>query len=204
MSFFLYNQDGLQAIARPFLDGQPPDKSADAPLGDYARMKRFRELDAADTDTNAPIRNFIYDFDFFRFCVNDRWREVYSHSADGEVLSGSLDDLIAAFNQGSEVKVGIGGLCDDLAEQGNAIGHEVFVHLGSCYCYTEQKLFIGASQPVVRVAPTIPLLYRSHKWDFGWLVPRTDGYVARWLCDPYSLKFHKSHSRHPIRWFVGV
>ena len=82
--------------------------------------------------------------------------------------------------------------------------HEVFVHVGSCYLYAEQELFIGATHPVVRVAPRIPLEYRGGEWDFGWLLPRTDGHLARWLCDPYTLKFTKSFSRHAIRWFANI
>lgn len=27
--------------------------------------------------------------------------------------------------------------------------------------------------------------------------------LARWLCDPYTLKFQLSYARHAIRWFVG-
>ena len=80
--------------------------------------------------------------------------------------------------------------------------HEVFVHVGSNYFYTEQKLFWGGTQPVVRVKPSIPIRYESKNWDFGWLLVRTDGHVARWLVDPYTLKFKKSQTRHAIRWFI--
>jgi len=31
-------------------------------------------------------------------------------------------------------------------------------------------------------------------WDFGWLMPRTDGAVARWLCDPYTLAFARART----------
>ena len=33
-------------------------------------------------------------------------------------------------------------------------------------------------------------------------MPRSDGLVARWLVDPYTLKFRKSEGRYAIRWFV--
>ena len=56
-------------------------------------------------------------------------------------------------------------------------------------------------QPTVRIRPAIPRWYRSRAWDFGWLLPRTDGVVFRWLCDPFTLKFTKSEKRHAIRWF---
>lgn len=205
LSFFLYNQNGLQAIARPFLDGKPVAEQMVANADEFARMTRFRELDRSDTDTNSPSCNFIYDFDFFRFCVNRRWREVLSHDSDGTVLQGSVDELAAAFSNGSELKVAIRGLCEDLADETyRALDHEVFVHVGSCYYYTQRKLMIGATHPVVRIAPAIPLVYRSRGWDFGWLLPRTDGHMARWLCDPYTLKFQMSSSRHAMRWFAGI
>ncbi len=200
MSFFLYNQDGNQAIGRPYLDGLsaavPGARSAP---GHDQVMPRLRMLGAADEETNAPSHHFIYAFDYYRFFVCDRWREMLAHDEDGRVISGSLADLIAAVNAGREVKVGIRGLCADL---GAGPPHEVFVHVGPCYHYTASGLLIGATHPLVRVCPAIPLIYHSRAWDFGWLIARTDGFVARWLCNPYSLQFTKSHSRHAMRWFV--
>jgi hypothetical protein len=43
----------------------------------------------------------------------------------------------------------------------------------------------------------------SPSGDFGWLLLRTDGHIARWLCDPYTLKFRKNFARHAMRWFAG-
>ena len=211
MSFFLYNQDGQQAIARPHLDGallveaSLLSSNGVAQQAGIANMPLNKELDRWDDHTNAPSQNFVYDFDFYRYCVSERWKEVLSHDADGTVQNGSLEDLVAMFHAGAELKIAIRGLCTDLSEDADAApDHEVFVHLGSCYYYTESKLLIGATHPVVRVAPAIPLVYRSRGWDFGWLLPRTDGHVARWLCDPYTLKFRKSASRHAMRWFVSI
>ena len=46
MSFFLYNQDGQQAIARPYLDGAPPDGAlGPAPLDDHSDMPRYHQHD---------------------------------------------------------------------------------------------------------------------------------------------------------------
>jgi len=200
MSFFLYNQDGNQAVARPYLDGQPPASSKTSSAPDQEQpMARMRVFSAADEGTNAPSQHFIYAFDFYRFFVCDRWREVLGHDDQGHVLSGSLDSLVAAVNQGREVKVAIRGLCDDL---GDGPGHEVFVHVGPCYYYTESRFLVGAANPLVRVGPAIPLVYRSRAWDFGWLTARTDGLVVRWLCCPYTLQFAKSTARHALRWFM--
>lgn len=204
MSFFMYNQDGQQAIARPFLDGGPTTGTrGSSPLDDHSQMPRYHQLDAWDKQTNAPSSNFVYDFDLYRFWANDTWQEVLSHTADGKTIGGSIAALADAFSQGCDVKVGIRGLCADLSDEGQkAIDHEVFVQVGSCYYYTKRKLFMAASHPVVRVNPAIPIRYRSRGWDFGWLMPRSDGLVARWLVDPYTLKFHKSQAQYAIRWFV--
>ena len=64
MSFFLYNQDGHQAIARPYLDGRVSTGSIGlSPTGDHWGMPKYHELDRWDVDTNAPSSNFIYAFD---------------------------------------------------------------------------------------------------------------------------------------------
>ncbi|MDB5388290.1 MAG: hypothetical protein JWM11_3936 [Planctomycetaceae bacterium] len=204
MSFFLYNQNADQAIARPYLDGQPASgKLGPAPIDDHSEMPKYHQFDGWDSGTNAPSSNFAYDFETYKFLVCDDWTEVYAHRSDGAVLSGAIDVLAEEFARGREVKVGINGLCDDLAGMSvPSMPHEVFVHCGSCYYYTESRQFIAASQPVVRVKPAVPLRYKSLEWDFGWLMPRSDGLVARWLLDPYTLKFHRSESRLAIRWFV--
>jgi hypothetical protein len=204
MSLFLYNQNGQQAIARPFLDGGPVcGEHGPSPLDDHSSMPKYHQLDNWDAQTSAPSSNFVYEFDVYRFFVSDDWTQKLEHSSDGTPLSGSLEALVDSFGEGREVKVGIAGLCCDLAEHSDgAIEHEVFVHCGSCYYYVEKKLFIAGTHPVVRVRPDIPIQYTSEGWDFGWLMPRTDGYLAQLLVDPYTLKFVRRHGRYRIRWFV--
>lgn len=204
MSYFLYNQDGQQAIARPFLDGESatgsPGPSPDEPPAD---MPKYHVQDSWDAETNAPSQNFIYDFEIFRYLVNDSWQEVLAHDAEGKEVSGSIKDLADAFSSGCAVKVAIRGLCEDLASEGGAATtHEVFVQTGSGYYYTEQKLFMAGSHPIVRVKPAIPLRYESRGWDFGWLMARSDGRIVYRRCDPYTLRFTDVRSRHAIRWFV--
>lgn len=200
MSFFMYNENGRQAIARPYLDGVPATGvPGPSPLDDHRDMPKYHQHDGWDTATNAPSSNFTYDFEVFRYFVRDDWREVFGHAADGSVTGGSLDALVAAFSGGAEIKVSIRGLCRDL---GGDMDHEVFVHTGPGYYSTERRIFCAGTQPVVRVKPGIPMRYESRGWDFGWIMPRTDGFVARWLCDPYTLAFRKSEARYPLRWFV--
>ncbi|MBM82488.1 MAG: hypothetical protein CMJ78_18135 [Planctomycetaceae bacterium] len=204
MSFFLYNQDGHQAIARPFLDGQPASgEPGPASIDEWPDFPKYHELTSFDAETNAPSSTFVYDFEYFRYFVRQSWREVLSHNETGQVVSGDVKDLVSAFEQGAEIKVAIRGLCSDFDGTESGIDHEVFIHAGACYFYTDQALFIASLHPVVRTCPSIPLGYQSRGWDFGWLMPRTDGHVARWLCDPYTLKFHRDERRYAIRWFVS-
>ena len=205
MSFFLYNQDGNQAVARPFLDDRPATgEPGISPLEDHDAMPKYHELANFDVQTNAPSSNFIYDFEYFRYMIRPNWTEVLAHDAEGNVTSGSISNLTEAFESGAEVKIAVRGLCDDLlADSTAAMDHEVFIHLGACYYYTEERLFIGSANPVVRTTPSIPLGYSSRGWDFGWLMPRTDGHVARWLCNPYTLKFRRDARQYAIRWFVS-
>lgn len=204
MSFFMYNQDGTQAIARPYLDGGPSESTfGPSPAVLPAKMPKYHVLDSWDAGTNAPSQNFIYDFDRFRYCVNDSWREVFAHSAVGTVSSGSLDQLVEAFSSGCAIKLGVANLCADLgSDPKSVLDHEIFVHGGSAYYYTEQKLFIIGSHPLVRVRPNVPMRYASRNWDFGWLMLRSDGRVVYRRCDPYTLKFSDRVSQHSIRWFV--
>ena len=108
MSFFLYNQDGRQAIARPYLNGSiQKNKINSSRIDDSNEMPKYHKIDTWDTDTNAPSSNFIYDFDVFRYWVRNDWQEVLSHKSNGAVVSGSVDALADAFTRGCEVKVGI-------------------------------------------------------------------------------------------------
>src|SRR5262249_41386271 len=81
MSFFLYNQNGDQSVARAHLDSAPP---SDAPRGpspgtEFPGMPKMHVGACFDGSTNAPSMNFVYDFDHYRFSVRDRWREVLRH-----------------------------------------------------------------------------------------------------------------------------
>jgi hypothetical protein len=201
LSFFLYNQNGQQAIARPHLDGQQATGDPDrASIDDHPQMPKLHTQDAWDRDTNAPSQNFVYDFDRYRFAVSDSWQEVLSHDATGAVRDGSIEELATAFADGCAVKIGIADVGADLAEE--PLSHELFIETGSNYYYTHQRLFIAGSHPLVRIRPGIPMRYGSQAWDFGWLLLRTDGHVVYRRCDPYSLAFDDRPLRCDLRWFV--
>jgi hypothetical protein len=143
--------------------------------------------------------------------VCDDWQEVLAHDVAGRVQSGSIDLLAGAFEAGAEIKVAIRNLCADAsaalstslaAGQAGPIEHEVFIQAGPGYYYSDQKLFIAGTHPLVRVRPGIPLRYVSRGWDFGWLMPRTDGRVAMLLYDPYTLQVRRQTGQFAMRWFA--
>ncbi len=203
LSLFLYNENGLQAIARPFLDGPPQlGPHGPSPVSPPADMPKYHEFDSWDAGTNAPSSNFAYDFGTLKYFVRDDWVEVLAHDGDGKVQRGSLADLTAAFRRGAEFKVGMTGLCDDLSKSGERVPHEVFIQCGSVYLYTQQPLFIAATHPVVRVAPAIPLRYATENWDYSWLVLRTDGRAAVLRYDPYTLRPDRAERKLALRWFA--
>ncbi|MBM3265420.1 MAG: hypothetical protein FJY97_18645, partial [candidate division Zixibacteria bacterium] len=203
-SFFMYNQNGQQAIARPMLDGLPPtDMPGPSPSNDWSAYPKYDEEDTWDIGTRAPSSNFVYAFEHYRFFVHDNWQEVFAHDSKGTPTAGTLDRLVEAFRDGCEVKVGISGLYADLAEtDAPPLAHEVFVQIHSGYYGTDRRIFSAGTHPLVRVRPRIPARYETGGWDFGWVMTRSDGFVARWLCHPYTLQFHKSAVTAAIRWFV--
>jgi hypothetical protein len=152
----------------------------------------------------APAMNFIYDFNVFRFCVLDRWSMVLRHDAQGRVAEGNLAALTDAFAAGAHVKVGVSGLYDPLSPPGSAtLPHEVFVECHSCYYYTQERLFVAATQPLPRCRIATPMRYESGGWDYGWLLLRTDGQVVYRRCDPATLRFDDQPLRLAVRWFVS-
>lgn len=205
MSFFMYNEDGIQCIARPYLAEESPGHSnpPDSPKRKRPHMTKMHHIDEWDSETNAPSSNFIYDFNFYRYFVRDDWEEVLSHDENGNIISGSSENLGDAIAQGMEVKAGLRNLCNDLStNKSEVLEHETFIQMNSCYYYTKQHIFVGGSHPLVRVAPNIPMKYQSNNWDFGWLMLRNNGTVGRRIVDPYTLKFTDSQSSHAIRWFI--
>jgi hypothetical protein len=199
MSFFLYNQDGGQAIARPSLDRAARRA---APTGFTAGDERFaklRRFDSWDVDSHAPSSNFRYDFDGYEFFVEHRWSSVYSHDAQGTRLTGSLDELVEAASCGRPLKVGV----KDLVQTDSATPpHWVFVELGPNYYYTESRRLVAQTRPLVRVTPAIPLRYETGNWDFGWLIVSTDGDAQYLRYDPATLAVDEVPGRHALEWFV--
>ena len=200
-SFFLYNENGQQAIARPYLDGQSVGiaPTGEAPAVSPADMPKYHVISNFDGPTNAPAQNFVYDFEEYRFYVYRRWREIYAHDAEGRPTKGTLDDLVAAFSEGRELKAAV----RDFGRKEGEPTYELFTHLGSGYYNTESRHFCVNSQPVMVISPSIPMTYKTGNWSFGNMNLQTSGNVAYWKCDPYTMQYEKLNQPCPIRYFVA-
>ncbi|HEX7221863.1 MAG TPA: hypothetical protein VF231_01330 [Candidatus Limnocylindrales bacterium] len=204
MSFFMYTGDGDQALAGLVLggvDGGPaPGERTVIPTP--ADMPKMGEQEFWDVGTSGPSRNFVYDMETYRYFVRDDWEEILVHIADGTVVAGSFDRLEAAQVAGREIKVGIAGLADELADGGATIGHEVFTPVGSGFLHTKPRLYAALTHPVVRIAAATPLRYASGNWDVAWIFLRTDGSATVRSLDPYTRAWHDRPARFACRWFA--
>lgn len=204
LSLFLYNMDAHQACANILLDGTlplSPGSFEEQPAPDD--MPKMSSMSVYDGNTTGPSRNFIYDMEVYRYFVRDEWEEVLSYDADGHVTAGSPEQLEAAQIAGKEIKVGIRDLCSDLNSDSAApLPHEVFTNVGSGFYHVPQRLYNALTHPVVRVAPSIPLQYRSANWDVSWIYLRTDGHAVRRDLDPFTRKFRDVPTRYACRWLA--
>jgi hypothetical protein len=137
--------------------------------------------------------------EIYRFFVRDDWTELLAHEADGRVVSGSFAAVEQAQIAGREIQVGFRDLCADL---GAGPPHEIFSLVGSGFVHTGRKFYEALSHPLVRVAPTVPLHYKSSAWDITWVFARTDGYAVLRTLNPYTRTFEDRETRLACRWFA--
>lgn len=200
-SFFLYNQDGTQACANLWLDAtlpsSPPGSLAQvSPPADMPKMSATTVFDGGST---GPSRNFVYEMEVYRFFVRDDWQELLAHSAEGTVLSGSLQSLEEAQRVGREIKVGIRNFFGDL---GAGPEHEVFTLVGSGFYHAGPNVYCALTHPLVRVRPAIPLQYGSQNWDVVWAFLRTDGLATVRRLDPHCRVWSDHAGQFALRWFA--
>ena len=202
MSYFMYQSDGHQANANLLLGDVPsdvqPGSRGEIPVP--VDMPKMSAEVTYDVGTAGPSRNFIYDMEVYRFFVRDEWEELLAHDAAGRIERGSVDAIEAAQIAGREFKVAIRGLCAELAPGGP--DHEVFSVLGSGFFHTRMRLYDALTHPLVRVAPAVPLEYRSYGWDVAWVHVRTDGEAVVRRLDPYTRRFSDRPARFAMRWFA--
>jgi hypothetical protein len=205
MSFFLYTMDGDQALANLDLGDMAetarPGERVVIPTPDD--MPKMGAQEFFDPGTTGPSRNFVYDMEAFRFIVRDEWTEILAHDADGGVTGGSFAALEAAQVAGREIKVGIRDLGADLASAEVASWpHETFTLVGSGFVHVRAGLYVALTHPLVRLAPGVPVRYRSGNWDVAWVFLRTDGQAQVRRIEPYTRSWEDRPARFACRWFA--
>ena len=113
---------------------------------DGEERTKFHLIDSHDSLTNAPSSNYLYEFGHVRWRVRGGWREIFSAAADGAVRSGSVAALAGALAEGMELKVGVEGLCAEMADGGSP-EHTVFVLCHSTVrdAHSQQSARVGVS-----------------------------------------------------------
>ncbi len=212
MAFFFYTSDADQARANLLIAGPEADAARAggvAPGGPVVNppppgMAKMSPEETFDLGTLGPSRNFVYDMETYRFIVRDDWQEILAHDADGTVTGGSMDALEAAQIAGRELKVAIGGLAAEVASSIGlpAIDHEVVSCVGSGFFHTGSRMYDALTHPIVRVAPAVPLRYRSRGWDLVWVHLRTDGRATVRRLDPLTQAWSDAPARFAARWFA--
>jgi hypothetical protein len=201
MSYFLYQSDGRQACANVLLGDVPSDvrPGARAEIPTPPDMPKMSAEVVWDIGTAGPSRNFIYEMEVYRYFVRDEWSELLAVDPTGGVLRGSVDAIEEAQIAGREIKVGIRGLCAELRDGPD---HEVFSLAGSGFFHTRMRVYDTLTHPLVRVAPAVPLEYRSSGWDVAWVHVRTDGAAVVRRLDPYTRTFSDHEARFALRFFA--
>jgi hypothetical protein len=169
-SFFKYDASGTFSQIKWMLDNQTFDESQGYPYGIY------------------------------RWYVNDRWRVVYEHDAEGNRVSGELDDLKEHIRAGRSIKVGVRqlfGIQDD-----DPSGPE---HIS----------FVDIMQPLIKDghvgANCDFILAGAPKWPFIWrdgivlgiVWPWSSGEMISHLAEPGALAFRRTTVRRAMQWLVA-
>ena len=141
-----------------------------------------------------------YPYGIYRWFVNDRWRLVYEHDAQGNVLHGDLDELKECVRQGSTLQVGVRqlfGLADDIRDGPDHIS------------------FLTTMQPLIRdghVQSNCDLVVvGAPQWPFTWkdglhialIQPSTSGEMVCFLAQPGNLPFKRLVRHRCMQWMVA-
>lgn len=199
LSLFLYNQNGQQALARMVLN-EIVNPAIEKSISE-CDPKKNHTINVLDNDTLGASKNFIYDFEFYNFIITDCYVEVYANTQDGTCVFGDIELLKEAYNEGRGIKIAMKGLSNIMWED-TRHEDEIFIHCGSSYYYTKDKLMISNTLPFVSVPADIPLEYKSRGFRYCWVVARTDGRVEIRTYNPFDDIWETRSAHLSLRWFA--
>ena len=161
--------------------------------GSFSQVKWM--LDNATFDESQP-----YKYGIYRWFICDRWRVVYEHDADGNRVTGDLEELMHCVRQGRSIKVGVRqlfGIQDD-----DATGP---AHVS----------FLNVMQPLIKDGDVGAncdfILSGARQWPFTWrdglavgmIWPWSSGEIICHLVQPGHLPFRRTHVRRAMQWLVA-
>ncbi|MDO5553299.1 MAG: hypothetical protein Q4G68_06020 [Planctomycetia bacterium] len=199
LSLFLYNQNGQQALARVIFEDRPD--SAFGKKLESEGVSKFHTFSQYDTESTGPSKNFVYDFDFYRYYVTEKYSFSYANDAKGNCKSGNFARLAQASEHGKTIKVGIRGISSYLWPEYQATD-EIFIPCGSHYYYAKKKLMVASTEPFVVIPATIPLEYRANALRYCWAIVQSDASATIRSYDPIAKEWHDYQTSLPVRWFV--
>lgn len=141
-----------------------------------------------------------YAYGIYRWYVCDRWREVYHNDADGNRVSGNLDELEECIRQGHTIKVGIKqlfGLQDD-----ESAGPEHISFLSIMQPLIKDG-HVGANCDfILSCAPQYPFAFKDGL-SLGMVWPWSSGEIVCHLVEPGHLPFRRTRVQREMKWLVA-
>ena len=141
-----------------------------------------------------------HNYGMYRWYVSDRWRLVYEHDADGNPISGDLEELKEHVRQGKTVRAGVRQLCGLAQDDTGGPRHISFL--------TTMLAFIWDGQVVLNCDPA---LVGPPQWPYTWsdglhyaiMRPSTAGQFDCFLAEPGKLPFKRVTRRRGMQWLVA-
>lgn len=135
-----------------------------------------------------------------RWYVCDRWRVVYEHDADGQPISGDLDELKEHIRTGRSVKVGVRQLFG--IQEDDSSGPEHISFLSVVQPLIKDGHAGANCDFILAGAPRWPMTWKDGL-DLGMIWPWSSGEMICHLVEPGGLPFRRTNVRRAMQWLVA-
>ena len=141
-----------------------------------------------------------YSYGIYRWLVCDRWRLVYEHDAEGNRVSGDLEELKDHVRLGRSIQVGV---------------RQLFGLAEDCTDGPKHVSFLTTMQPMIQDGYVLSncdlVLVGPPRWPFTWkdglhvamMRPSTSGESICYLAEPGKLPFKRAMPRRAMQWMVA-
>jgi len=161
--------------------------------GTFSQVKWM--LDNRTFDESQP-----YPYGVYRWYVRDRWRVVYEHDENGELVAGELEEVKEHIRAGHSIKVGVKQLFGIQADDPSGPEHISYLDIMQPLI---QDGHVGANCDFI--------LAGAPKWPFEWKDGITLGMVWPWssgeincnLVEPGKPRFRRSSVSRAMQWLVA-